>query len=514
MKTIKKLLCLLCAAAMLVTMLAACGGEAKSPTTPNNDTPSNINNEDNTPTEVVNIVWYVAGTAPNKPDDVIKALNEKSAADIGVTVEFLFQGSDDSQVVNMLATGDSTADIVSAASWFADYRTSATNNYFMDITDMLPEIAPDLYEKLPDVLWDGVKVGGRIYGVPTWKDTAETQFWIGEEVPLEQVGATDLFNSADVRLDSMTSVLEKLQAWMNEDPENRLSADGANYVYTMDKRGDWSIKIEWDLMGAQDLEIGVKNFESDHPTVQWLYDDPEYVEDLKTLKAWADSGISNGIAAAQVDSAPAGLVRRGIGWDGAQYTVWGGEAVGYNTILASAGGPFMKSTAALGSINCIPLNAKNPEAALKYLQYINTNAEYRNMLAYGIEGVNYEVIDGKYKALTGYDYVAPNYTMASFDMLLAPVEVPNADMYKVICDGVNTAPTNTLSGFSPDLSNLLNEISGCLSIAPEYAYALHRGDVADVDAAIAEYRAELEKLGLQTIIDELQRQIDEFVASK
>ena len=174
----------------------------------------------------------------------------------------------------------------------------------------------------------------------------------------------------------------------------------------------------------------------------------------------------------------------------------------------------MKSTAALGSVNCIPLNAKNPEAALKYLQYINTNAEYRNMLAYGVEGVNYEVVDGKYRSLTGYDWVTPNYTMASFDMLLAPVEVPDADMYKKICDGVNTAPENTLTGFTPDLSNIQNEISGCLSIAPEYAYALHRGDVEDVDAAIAEYRAQLDKLGLQTIIDELQRQVDEYVASK
>lgn len=516
MKTIKKLLALLCAAAMLIGMLTACSSnEAKKPAeeTPKNSG-ENVTNDQPKKGEVTNLVWYVAGNSPNKPDEVIKALNEKSAADIGITVDFQFQTSNDSQVMNVLATGDSVADIVSAASWFADYRNSATNNYFMDITDMLPEVAPELFEKLPDILWDGVKVGGRIYGVPTWKDTAETQFWIGEEVPLDTVGATDIFNGATVRLDSMTPALEKLQAWINEDPENNRSAEGAVNAFMMDKRGDWSIKVEWDLLAGQDLEIGVKNFESDHPTVQWLYDEAEYVEDLKTLKAWADNGISNGIAAAQVDSAPMGLVARGIGWDGAQYTVWGGEAVGHTTLLAPAGGPFMKSTAALGSVNCIPLNAKNPEAALKYLQYINTNAEYRNMLAYGIEGVNYEVVDGKYRSLTGADWIAPNYTMASFDMLLAPVEVPNADMYKVICDGVNTAPANILSGFAPDLSGLQNEIAGCLSVVPEYAYALHRGDVADVDAAVAEYRAELEKLGLQVIIDELQRQVDEFVASK
>lgn len=521
----KKMLSMLCAAALLASTLTACGSPSdpgQSGSDPGNtgssgssvaDSGQSGENSGNSG-EVVNIVWYIAGNKPNKPDDVYKALNEKSAADIGVTVDFQFQTSDDSQAVAVLTSGDSSVDIVTAANWFADYRSSATNNYFYDLTDILPEQAPELYGKIPEALWDGVKIGGRIYGVPTWKDTAETQFWIGEEALMEQLGVTETFRNANVRLDSMTPALEKIQEWMNQDPENNRSQEEAAHAVMMDQRGDWSIKIEWDLLAAQDLEIGVKNFEEEHPTVQWLYDDPEYVEDLKTLKKWADAGLSNGIAAAQVESHPRGVISRGVGWDGAQYTVWGGEAVGYDTILAPAGGPFLKSTAALGSVNCIPLNAKNVDAALKYLQYINTNADYRNMLAYGIKGVNYEEVDGKVRILTGSDWITPNYTMATFDTLLAPEAVPDTDMYKKICDGVNTAPENNLSGFAPDLSNVQNEISGCLSITSEYAYALHRGDVADVDAAIAEYRAALDKLGLQTIIDELQRQVDEFIATK
>lgn len=506
MKRFKKLLCLACVAALVFTMLAAC---AKEP----NSTESGNNPADGNPQEPVQIVWMVGGKSPDKPDEVIKALNEKSAADIGVTVDFRFQGSDATPVLQVLTAGESDVDLVFSCNWFADYRSSAGNNYFVDLTDLLEEKTPALYEKIPSVLWDGMKVGGRIYGVPTWKDTAETQFWIGETDVLEALGATEEFNAANARLSSMTPVMEKIRAWMDESSEN-LSAESATNPIMMDKRGDWSIKIDWDVLSSQDLEIGCKDFGSDHPTVQWMYDDPEFVEDLKTLKYWADTGISNGIAAASVDSHPRGVISRGIGWDGAQYTVWGGDAVGYNTILAPAGGPYLKSSAALGSANCIPLKSKKVDATLKYLEYINTNADYRNMLAYGIPGVNYEEVDGHYRTLTGYDWVAPNYTMAAFDLLLPPVEVPDADMYKTICNGVYTAPANTLTGFAPDLSSVQNEIAACSSIVPEYAYALHRGDVADVDAAIAEYREAMESLGLQTIIDELQRQVDEFVASK
>lgn len=512
----KKLISVLCVATMMASMLAGCGSDASSnsETTGAENGAVAENEEGKENKEVVNLVWYIAGKGPNKPDEVIKALNEKSAADIGVTVDFQFQSSDDTPTVSVLTAGDDSVDIVTAANWWADYRGSAMNNYFVDLTDMLPEQAPELWEKLPDILWDGVKVNDRIYGVPTWKDTAETQFWIGEKDLLEELGATEEFENANVRLDSMTPVLEKVNAWMKEDPENNRSAEEATSPLMMDKRGNWSIKIEWDILSSQDLEIGVKNFGEEKPVVQWMYDDPDYVEDLKTLKKWADEGLSNGIAAAQVDSHPRGVVSLGVGWDGAQYTVWGGDAVGYDTILAEAGGPFLKSSAAIGSVNCIPLNSKHVDEAIKYLQYINTDADYRNMLAYGVEGVNYEVVDGKYKTLTGYDWVTPNYTMASFDMLLAPVEVPDADMYKKICDGVNNAPENTLMGFAPDLSAVQNEIAACSSIVPEYAYALHRGDVEDVDAAIAEYREALEGLGLQEIIDELQRQVDEYVASK
>lgn len=513
MNHLKKMLCLLCVAVLMISMFAACAKEPDNTDVTNGNVSANNSDSDKTK-EPVQIVWMVGGNAPNKPDEVIKALNEKSAADIGITVDFRFQGSDSSAVMQVLTAGESDVDIVFACNWFADYRSSANNNYFVDLTDILEEKAPELYKKVPSALWDGMKVGGRIYGVPTWKDSAETQFWIGEVDVLDNLGVTEDFNKANARLASMNTALEAIRGWMDENPENQ-SAEGASYPIMMDKRGDWSIKIDWDILSAQDLEIGCKDFESDHPTVQWMYDDPEFVEDLKTLKYWADSGISNGLVAAQVDSHPRGIISRGIGWDGAQYTVWGGESVGYDTILAPAGGPYLKSSAALGSANCIPLNSKKVDAALKYLEYINTNAEYRNMLAYGIPGVNYEDTgDGHYKNLTGSDWIAPNYTMASFDMLLVAEEVPDADMYKRICDGVSTAPTNSLTGFCPDLSSVQNEIAACSSVVPEYAYALHRGDVEDVDAAIAEYREEMEALGLQTIIDELQRQVDEYVASK
>lgn len=467
--------------------------------------------ESSTSTEVTQIVWYVGGKGPERPNDVYKALNEMSAKDIGVTVDFKFQTSNDEVARLALASGASDFDICFASSWFADYRNSAQSNYFVDLTELLPEKTPELYEKIPSLLWEGVTVNDKIYGVPTWKDSAATLFWLGRTEILEAAGALDDFNAASLNLSSMTPTLEKIKAWHDADPEKNAYTEGTNAPVMYSQKGEWGINFAWDILNY-DLEIGVKDFQK--PVVMSMYDDPDYIADLKVLKDWADRGLSNGIAAPQIESVERAVIGRSVGWDGAQYTVWGGDALGFKTTLKTAAGPLLKSDAAVGSVNCIPLNSKHIDEALRYLQYINTNKEYRNMLAYGIEGTNYEVENNKYRNLTGSDYLPPNYTMASFDLLYAPVEVPNDDMYKTICDSVNTAPDNALMGFAADLSGVQNELAACASIVKEYAWPLHCGVVDDVDAYVANYRAKLDSMGYQKIIDALQEQVTEFLASK
>ena len=69
MRRTKKMVSALCAGTMLATTLA--GGSFG---TFGGDLSAGVKaaGED----ETVNLVWYIAGTAPNKPADVVKALNE------------------------------------------------------------------------------------------------------------------------------------------------------------------------------------------------------------------------------------------------------------------------------------------------------------------------------------------------------------------------------------------------------------------------------------------------------
>ena len=74
--------------------------------------------------------------------------------------------------------------IVNSGEYFDMMFTNNTNyskfvnlGAFENITDMVQSSTPDLYSFIPEELWNGVKIGGNVYAVPTYKDSSITQFW-------------------------------------------------------------------------------------------------------------------------------------------------------------------------------------------------------------------------------------------------------------------------------------------------------------------------------------------------
>ena len=506
-----KILSLLLAVTMVGSMFVACKSDGASS---GGDTTGDASGAgDAEKTEVTEISWYAWGDQPNQPDAVIEALNAKSIEDIGVKVNFKFQGTNDESLRTTLSTGDSDVDIAFACGWFADYVGSAQKNYFMDLTDLLPEKAPVLYDKLPDTLWEGVRVNDKIYGVPTWKDTAAVQFWTGRKDILEAADATAEFASAGKSLASLTPTLEKVKAWHDADPENNKYSEGNTAPINFNKAGLNGHNNGWDELQA-DLRIGVKLGVDGNTTVQSYYTDEEYITDLKTLKDWADRGLSNGKAALVIEQEPQlATIGSAQGWDGAQFTAWGGPTKGYDTLVQQKAGPYLTSGYVQGAVNVIGSGSKKSDASLKYLEYINTNADYRNMLMYGIKDTNWEMTDeGTALILTGLDWNAGGFAYGSYDMLI-PADGCPADMYTKVCDTVNTATASALLGFVPTIGAVENEVAACVSLIKEVQNDLQCGSVKDVDATVATLLEKLEKQGYSTIIAEYQKQVDAFLAA-
>lgn len=193
MKGKAKVLSLLLAAAMTAGLFAGCNSGDGSGTSSTGSTGGDTGSTGSTGStggssgEITEINWNIwAASEPSAAAEVIAELNKKSEADIGIRVNFKWTVGTADAVKTAMQAGDKNLDIAFCCNWWADYPGSAQMGYMADLTDLLPEVTPTLYNKLPTLLWDGVRVNGRIYGVPTWKDAAAEIFWMGRKDTLQR----------------------------------------------------------------------------------------------------------------------------------------------------------------------------------------------------------------------------------------------------------------------------------------------------------------------------------------
>ena len=79
---------------------------------------------------------------------------------------------------------------------------------------------------------------------------------------------------------------------------------------------------------------------------------------------------------------------------------------------------------------------------------------------------------------------------------------------------VNIKPSHVLDGFTFDNTNVASQVAAVEANIETYYNPLVNGLVDDVDATIEQFRAALESAGIQDVLDELERQKEEFIAAK
>ena len=77
----------------------------------------------------------------------------------------------------------------------------------------------------------------------------------------------------------------------------------------------------------------------------------------------------------------------------------------------------------------------------------------------------------------------------------------------------DSAIVSPAMGFTWDNANVLNEVTAVRNVRGKYANALECGSI-DPAEALPAFLEELEPAGANTIIEEKQKQLDEYLASK
>jgi putative aldouronate transport system substrate-binding protein len=365
---------------------------------------------------------------------------------------------------------------------------------FEDLTDILPEAAPRLLEYIPGVLWEGVKVKGRIYSVPTYKDSSRTGYYYWDHKYVEKYNI-DVNRSGWAYLDG---VFRRMKAGEN---------NPRFYPFNLTRGSDSFLFDNYDGLSALMPVIGVRIGDGQRRVVNTL-EQADILSAYRYFHSWYRDGIINPDAN-MVDEAPTGLpFFMAQAWPSVAISYAVSQGVDrYDTVRFF--GPLYSTGSIQGSMNAVSSNSKYKKEALRFLQLVNTDVKLRDMLHMGIEGKHFEYVnDGTAIRRLRTDWPLVNYQQGSYF-----IETPLEDVLPGYWDEVRRqneeAFSSVMLGFMLDTDPVINEIMNCRLVWDKYYVDLNTG-AADPDVVIPLVIAELKANGINKILAEAQRQADEF----
>ena len=366
---------------------------------------------------------------------------------------------------------------------------------YLDITDLLAENAPGLLELIPAGYWDACRVNGRIYGVPTYKDSSITQYFVWDVEVLKELGLEEDAKNCHT-LEEATPLLQKIK-----------DAKGvASFPLTKD--GVSQIPFIFDSFGSGLRGIGVRYNDKEAKVVK-IFEEEDVMAQLKTVRGWYESGIINADAPNLAEGPTYKACFLAQGWSLAAKTVWGPN-MGKELVAYTYGPTILSNDSVLGSVNFVSVNSEHPDKALAYLNLINTDSKVRDAFYYGLEGENFTYTEnGRVHKNADKGWGLAGYTQGTF-FNVTPTDDVEFNQWDEVHELNDAAEPSVLLGFAFDSSKVEDQIQNCATIWDRYHPELLTGSV-DPEATVKTMYEEMEAEGLNDIIAEAQAQIDAFL---
>ena len=443
------------ASVMSLGTLTACGSSN------DNKGQAGDGNAAGTTDEVVTLKWIQVGNGqPENYEAWLAQINPYLEEKIGVNVdmEIVPWGDWDSRRSVITNSGEDF-DIL-----FTDqtrYNAEVTTGAFLDITDLVKNSTPDLYSLIPEDYWQAVSVKGKIYGVPTYKDSSITQYFVWDK---------DMADKYDIDIEKVTDFSSLYDAL------KKIKDGEGGSPYYMAKEGADMLLSWYDQLGASLPALGIK-YDDETKTVVNPLEDEDILKNMDVIHKMYKEGIINGDAPTADSQNKYRTFFTAQGWSGAADSNWGPNNGIDNCVAIQYGPTVVSNTSVRGSMNAISANCEHPEKALQLLQLVNTDTKVRDLFYYGVEGEDFEYTSDKKN---------------QWDEVKA----------------LNEAATpSVMIGFDLDTSKIETELANCRAVYEKYKSEFWTG-AQDPRELVKTLHDELDKAGWETIRAEAQAQVD------
>ncbi len=395
--------------------------------------------------------------------------------------------------------------------WVLSLDDEVAKGAYRPLDDLVDEHAPDLLQELPGWLLDMGRVNGVLYEVPNYQQTAVRRaIWARRDLAerfLDIDAFQEMLWASDVVTDEWLDVIEDFLRDAKEAGELRLGI----HVPWFEEQG-YDVFANPYAYRLNDPEMRVVN----------IWDTPRHRATLDRLAEWYQEGyIRQDILSvqrlSQDDFRPDGHIM----W---MDQVFRGSVAARSAdrgfeMIAFAFDPHYRILTGRTPTNMtVPRTARYPERAVQLLELLNTKrgADLYNMLVYGLEGVHYERVgDNRIETLhyvgapTGDSpYGLPKWAVGNtFNAYLTQAEEDGWNEYIENVVHGEKARVSPIQGFVADRTTVQDEFALVDAIRREYRNLFALPDYKEV---YAEYMEKLRVAGNDRIIEEFQRQIDDF----
>ena len=459
------------------------------------------------------LVWYVFGDKPADHDMVMEKANEIIKAETGMELDMQYIDSASYEEKMKLKMASGEAYDLAFTGYINPYQKAVDMGGLYDITDLLKEEGFD-NTIMPQFYFDVATVNDRIYGIPNIQVVSNPVCLmmdkslhdeIGADFPALQKAACEAETYEDV--EKYVLMLDDLFAKVHK-------ARPDLYVFNPERDIVKCLRYEELVKGVSILKDGSTT------KLELTRDIKDAQLGIKKLNEWYEKGYirndiaSVGTALTSDEEARKVAVRVATWKPGQEDTV--AKKYGEEQVTAWIDYPYVSRTQPLLTMTSVGGNSKHPKEAVKLLKLINTNKELFNLICWGIEGTHYTVNeDGRISVIpnTGYDKVGTNAWKYGNQFNSYVRETQPADVWEQTEEMNNTAKLSPMLGFVPNTDMIATDLANVTNIEDQYKAKASFG-TAPPDSYLSQKTVDEDKAGINNIINEMQKQYDEFLASK
>jgi len=459
-------------------------------------------------TEMPELIWYFPGGPFTDSAPVYEALNELFVRDLGFTVDFKPSGGFGEYRETMplsMAAGDKF-DLVWTSSWCNSFLDAATDGLYAPLDDLLQEYAPTIWNDTADSL-EATRVNGKIRAVWAQQIAAYTTVVKPRVEMIEEFG-WDVSSVKSIR--DIEPFLDEIKsAYPDIIP---LSTRYPLGYWLTPYLGIASVGIP-----AIDTVIGVR-VDDETVTVFNLMEDPEFITTIELAREWYLKGYIASDGLTYTDDQWTQMSNSGkIGID--VHNTWnpGSEVIQmpFGRYLQIPIGQSYQNTANITStLNAVSAVSEYREEAVQLLEYLWKSPEAYNLLVWGLSGEHYEELGGGYinpDPDSGYYTNSPWVFGNTFISYLR--EGQNPESSTLTYELNQNAAKATVMGFVPDMDDIQVLAASVGTVKNQYFNAV-LGGYMDPAEELPKFQAALKQAGIDTLIEELQSQVDDWLMTK